>query len=1704
MKDKYLQIFNYLLEFSKIRARSIKNIETAKTNYTEILWMKDIPNNNDIDYILNENFNNKDYFLKITKPVEPTKPIFPEPPSELIYWIIPSTLLNRNDLPELFKEIGINEEKKQLNDNPDILATFEKYCDDYWINDSENYWAKRDIYDVEFNKYEETNNIYKRLFSVYNKANQFGEEYELLMGVGLIFFRENKETPLICRHIVTTKTDIEFDFNNNNSSLIVSQNLLNTLQIETDSIIDLFDQFDSNDIIEAEKMANELIKEKELVNPFDNEIHDVLQLLAERIKPGDGNYRDFIEKPTQIPNKETIFFAPALILRKRNTRSFTALYEQIIKNIENEDSDLEIPTLNDLVGFHESNEDNASMSETENNYSEDQTIYFPKEWNDEQIEIVSKSKINNKILVQGPPGTGKSHTIANLICHLLANGKKVLITAYTPRALEVLKEKIPIEFQDLVVNLLSGDSSSIKDLQSSVNSINDELSRANLNEYQNEIIKLEKRLKTVREEIAINTNELVKIKEKSTRNQQINSIYSGTLTEIAEKLEIDSKIFDWYKDSFCDINNKLIVSDLQCFIEQFENYKKVDVSEFEFTIPKLENIPSYEQIKDFWHIRNELLKYNTNKEHLKIKCSNFEELKKLLIELNKLYKQTDLLQIDFTDEMIENYLKSNAYNWKQKNNSSSQLLKRIKEIDLKQIDRDIEISYNSVNSIKQLKNDAQILLNYLNEGNTLSGFSFSLKRNFLSKKIKERLYFIENIRVNGSTCDTTTKIETVIKDIELQQDFEELAIIWNSKLQEKKSYLKKFLFFKNIDAEVNKLINIIEESEKLKLQIAQFSGIRVNSFDRENVLILINETEYNHLLKREKSCKETIKKVETYLNQENTHIIRETILNDFKLFDYHNYNHTINNVKSLIQKKDNYLKFKELQDRVNTDLHNLLDSILSNDFVLSDLSKFEKVVYFKHAQNEINRLLNSDYETSLFDDLFRFEQKEKKLIANIASKKAWCFVIEDLQYNRSLRQHLNAWVMAVKKIGKTGRGKRAMKFRKIAQLEMEHCKDSVPCWIMPLYKVAETINPEQEMYDYIIIDEASQLGPDAIFLLYITKNIIIVGDDKQTSPEYVGVRANTMTPYINKYLQGIPFSAYYGTEFSFFDHSKFFCDGITVLREHFRCMPEIIEFSNKHFYAPDGMGLYPLKQYSEKRLKPLESIFCSNGFTEGIGARIINKPEAETLANTIANLTRDERYDNKTFGIITLQGNQQSNIIDNLLLKLIGEQEYHKRKIVCGNSASFQGDERDIIFLSLITAHNHNRSSLTKPEDERRFNVALSRAIEQVWLFHSVQLEDLNPNDLRYKLLNHMTNYHTQHNLDNQIIPVPVHKTKDSQPSPFDSWFEVEVRNDIVANGYSVIPQYEVAKGKYRIDMVALFDDGTKIAIECDGDKWHGVEQYQKDLTRQKVLERCGWQFFRIRGSEYYSNRKKSLEPLWEIFESLQIINKQNEKAKQEIEKTILIQSTSNEQETDSEIKAIPIQAKLSNDSVSQHKITEINLSRLLLQNELLIFTNKHNVYKLINKQYSLMKQIVEKLELEEKEMIIYVTGTNDYSGYMLFGFENGKVSKILMKSYETKTHRKHLKNAYNNDSKLIFCDHIRYDKELIAISSINKILVFNTDQINPKMSKNSQGVQVMRPKNNSLLIKIKNINQVDFRDIDYYKKKIPATGNFILDEDDI
>tara|TARA_B110000046_G_C13022905_1_gene412223 strand:- start:131 stop:5470 length:5340 start_codon:yes stop_codon:yes gene_type:complete len=1589
-----------------LRAKSVRDIETQETQYPEKFWLNNIPENELFENIIRSDFDsNNEYWLKIRKPKGPEKPEFNKLSESLELWIDRATLFNEDALPELKESVELNGETIELHTFPEVNKELQDYIEQNWIDDLIDFNTKDKIYNIKNIEYEKLNSVYKTLFRIFNKTQQFGEEYELVIGVGLLNFKENDSSPKIFRHILTQRVDINFEYSQKKSEILITPNLESSPQIETDSILDLNDQFESQNIIDAEKAVQNYLKEKNVETVFDaTHTENALQIFAERFSP-EGSYKTLIDKPSTTNSKPIVSYSPALLLRKRNTRSLTSLYDTIIENIENKGASIEIPIMNDVIGVDSEFENNIDNDINSNNKTNVEPIFFPKEFNDEQIEIIEKAKKNNKVLVQGPPGTGKSHTIANLICHLLANGKKVLVTAYTKRALEVLKEKLPEEFQNLTVNLLSGDSSSVQDLQSSVNSINEELSSASLSTYKRLIDKYETELKVTRQSIAESKYKLVAIKEKTTRNQEINKEYKGTLAEIAQNIERDLENFDWYEDDFCDIENTEIIEDLKIFIALNKQYNEIDEEDFSYSIPELNRLPPTKLMSDYFKLSQKVkTEYNLDENLEKIKCSSISDIIQKLKELQGLNNSVEKIQIDFADLIIV----GNSKLWNEKTEETKSIISRIEKYDVREIDKNIEIKYPADKSLKQLKNDAQILFTYLKDGHQLSGVSFSFKRPFLSKQIKEKLYFIEAVTINGSPCDTKEEFIDVLKDISFTQDFDELADIWKKKVPDVDSIYKKLMFFKNINSEVITLNGLVQEIRGVKNKIEEVSNLKINPYDKADLIDKIKQAEFNQLSIQIAAIKTIIDDSIIYLNQENTHPIREIFFESYAKTDHAAYAKTIEKIEQLAKDKINFERFQKLKLDLSNNIPKIIETVEKGSFLETDLEKLNPAIFYRHAESELKKLTDKN-EKLLIRDLSELEKKEQKLIAKLASKKAWYHVVEGLQKNRSLRQELNAWVSAVKKIGKTGKGKKALKFRKIAQKHMQQCKDSIPCWIMPLYKVAETIQPEQEMYDYVIIDEASQLGPDALFLLYISKKVIIVGDDKQTSPEYIGVTTDTMNPHIKRHLNEIPYSDFYGPEFSFFDHAKLFCDGEIVLREHFRCMPEIIEFSNRNFYAPDGKGLYPLKQYSQKRLEPLESVYCKSGYTEGRASTIINEPEANEIINTIENLICDERYNGKTFGIITLQGNKQSDLIENLIINRIGEKEFHKRKIVCGNSASFQGDERDIIFLSLVTAHNHNRKALVKPEDERRFNVAASRAKEQVWLFHSIQLEDLsNTNDLRYKLLNHFKNYDSYQ----PILKTPIKKSLGTQPEPFDSWFEVDVYNDLVSKQLSVIPQYKVAKGRFIIDLVALFPDGTKIGIECDGGKWHGAEHYEKDMMRQKVLERCGWQIFRVRDYEYYTNRKKALEPLWkmvhEIEETKNLI--QQKESLQSQNKTTLIENPTLESSSEISDRDIP----LIKEEIIEKKISALKTDKILR------YLNLYNSGTYVLTENDSLKA----------DYVISIS-ENQRLGFLMQCYSSGHINKVNISALLEKKIGKEYKNGINKNQEITSIKVIEADKIL-------------------------------------------------------------------------
>ena len=108
--------------------------------------------------------------------------------------------------------------------------------------------------------------------------------------------------------------------------------------------------------------------------------------------------------------------------------------------------------------------------------NEDDDVLLSKPANREQLEIAKQLARRDCVLVQGPPGTGKTHTIANLLGHLLAQGKRVLVTAHTPKALRVLRQKVVEPLQPLCISVLHNDKQSQEELQASVRKIHVRLS----------------------------------------------------------------------------------------------------------------------------------------------------------------------------------------------------------------------------------------------------------------------------------------------------------------------------------------------------------------------------------------------------------------------------------------------------------------------------------------------------------------------------------------------------------------------------------------------------------------------------------------------------------------------------------------------------------------------------------------------------------------------------------------------------------------------------------------------------------------------------------------------------------------------------------------------------------------------------------------------------------------------------------------------------------------------------------------------------------------------------------------------------------------------------------------------------------------------------------------------------------------------------
>lgn len=176
---------------------------------------------------------------------------------------------------------------------------------------------------------------------------------------------------------------------------------------------------------------------------------------------------------------------------------------------------------------------------------------------------------------------------------------------------------------------------------------------------------------------------------------------------------------------------------------------------------------------------------------------------------------------------------------------------------------------------------------------------------------------------------------------------------------------------------------------------------------------------------------------------------------------------------------------------------------------------------------------------------------------------------------------------------------------------------------------------------------------------------------------------------------------------------------------------------------------------------------------------------------------------------------------------------------------------------------------------------------------------------------------------------------------------------------------------------------------------------------------------------------------------------------------------------------------------------------------ELLFFTDKAQVYKTkVNefketKASTLGDYVPAKLNMDEGENSIYAVNTKDYKGYMIFAFENGKIAKVPLSAYETKTNRKKLTGAYSDKSPIADIIYVKEDCEIMLTSSQGRVLLFNTGAIAEKASRSTVGVNVLALKKGHRLISAKLYKEGDLAKPSRYRTKtLPAAGSVLGAED--
>lgn len=1107
-------------------------------------------------------------------------------------------------------------------------------------------------------------------------------------------------------------------------------------------------------------------------------------------------------------------------------------------------------------------------------------ILLAKEANAEQVQIIKRLARSGSVIVQGPPGTGKTHTIGNLIGHLLSQGKSILVTAQTAKALRVVRDKVPAMLQPLVVSVLGSDQDARQQLESAIGSISERLT----SDTAATLLEKSKRFDEQRRGLLSKLRDLNHKLREALENEYREIPVGGRTfspSEAARFVNANRNGNQWIPAPIkvgADI--ELSEKDLIRLYALGAHFTVEEERDARLPLPELGTLPTEPQfrrmVNDYQGLTTRDLAIGAERwvERGKAPGEPCEALAKLAGDLAAEFSD-DLRRQAWrpyaivagmhggTDQLVWRRLASNIEDTAGAHSKHSLMLHHRSQlaVDLSpqrqmEIAAEVKEHLDRGGKLGFLQLVAKSEWRHFIKGSAVATGQPSHREHFEALEHHARLEHLRfclepgwDAMIGGRTNQPFNELgptpelscRAIIPEIRRCLDWHKA--VWTPLAE-------------RLKAEGLKLDEVLATIPSEVSQVSEYLAIERLATE---ILPPLLEAEIGR--RRLKECETAfvlLADLASRVDPTSTEAgVVGKIVIAVRARDYEGYSagieylRRLHAVRPVTEERDGLLRRLDLvapawAEQIGNRLPPHHEGTVPGDVPIA------------WAWRQLTDTLDARGlmdPQALQREIEMTRETLRQVTQWLIDARAWGKQLERLQRDYSIRPALVGWLDTTKRLASTRQMDRRQALLSEARKLMKKCASAVPVWVMPISIMAESFDPATTRFDVVIIDEASQADLNALIPLYLGKQIVVVGDHEQVTPLGVGQGQVILDNLRKSMLQDIPNSHLFDNQFSIYDIGRqSFGDAIRLV-EHFRCVPEIIAFSNQLSY--DGK-IRALRESNSTNIKPA----CVSCKVDGVREGDTNKGEARQIIDTIKAMLKHPLYDRKTIGVISMLGEAQATLIQSMIHREIPGTEIERRRIRAGISAEFQGDERNIVFLSMVDSPGEEGPLRTTGEGafeqtKKRYNVAVSRAQDQLWVMHSFDPDlHLKANDLRLKLLQHVRD------------PLASLRSYNQEVGKTESPFEREVLRRLTAAGYRVKSQWQV--GYYRIDMV-VEGGGKRLAVECDGDRYHPIEKLADDMDRQAILERLGWEFVRIRGSAFYRNPESAMRAVFDRLMELDI-----------------------------------------------------------------------------------------------------------------------------------------------------------------------------------------------------------------------------------------